>query len=142
MPVNVNYSQCPLANLKALLARAGIMPTRQRLEIACVLLERPQHLSAEQVLRLVNRTGHLVSKATVYNTLGLFARKGIVREVLVDPNRIFYDSNTKYHYHFYNEDTGTLIDVDADCLQVDTVPALPEGTRLAGVDVVIRLRNS
>ena len=66
-----------------------ILPTQQRLQIAQLLLVRDQHLSADQVLELVNATGSRVSKATVYNTLGLFAHKGILREVNVDPSRVF-----------------------------------------------------
>lgn len=127
---------------RILLARADIIPTRQRLDIARVILSRPQHLSADQLLARVNATGGKVSKATVYNTLSLFARKGVVREVVVDASRTFYDSNTEAHHHLYHEDSGTLTDVYADCLQRDALPALPVGTELAGVDVIIRVRAS
>jgi Fur family iron response transcriptional regulator len=130
------------ADIKMILERAGILPTQQRLEIALVIFSRPQHFSADQLLALVNRNGLGVSKATVYNTLGLFARKGIVREVIVDPHRVFYDSNTSEHHHLYNEDTSTLTDIYADCLLCEALPAIPEGTRLVGVDVVIRVRNA
>lgn len=129
------------AHIQALLENAGILPTQQRLDIAQVILRRRQHLSADQVLALVNRSGNTVSKATVYNTLGLFARKGIVREVLVDPNRIFFDSNTAPHYHVYNQDTGALQDVDAKGLPADALPTLPEGTQIIDIDVIIRVRN-
>lgn len=128
--------------IKAILEQAGIMPTPQRLEIALVMLNCPQHLSADQVLALVNRTGNNVSKATVYNTLGLFVRKGIIREVLVDPNRVFFDSNMDDHYHLYNEDTGILTDIYADCLLLDALPVLPAGTALVGIDIIIRVRST
>ena len=119
----------------------NISPTQQRVEIAQILLGRPQHLSAEQVLAQVNEAGaKKVSKATVYNTLGLFARKGLVREVIVDPSKVFYDSNTSEHHHFYNVDTGELMDIDADTLHLTELPQLPEGTSAAGVDVIIRVR--
>ena len=118
------------------------MPTQQRLEIATIMLSRPQHLSADQLLALLSGKGSNVSKATVYNTLGLFARKGVIREVLVDPNRVFFDSNTDNHYHVYNEDTGTLTDVYADCLLPGELPSLPEGTTLVDIDVIIRVRNT
>jgi Fur family iron response transcriptional regulator len=139
-----NYTEQPLptADIKMILERAGILLTQQRLEIARVIFSRPQHLSADQLLALVNRNGLGVSKATVYNTLGLFARKGIVREVIVDPHRVFYDSNTSEHYHLYNEDTGTLTDIYADRLLCEGLPAIPEGTRLVGVDIIIRVRNA
>lgn len=129
-------------DFQALLTEVSIIPTQQRLEIARIILSQQQHLSADQVLALVNQDGHKVSKATVYNTLGLFARKGIVREVLVDPNRIFFDSNTAPHHHLYNEDTGALHDVNAHQLRAEGLPILPEDTRIVGIDIVIRVRNA
>jgi Fur family transcriptional regulator, iron response regulator len=119
-----------------------ILPTQQRLQIAQVLLGRDQHLSADQVLELVNAGGTGVSKATVYNTLGLFAEKGILREVNVDPSRIFYDTNNSSHHHFYNVDTGELSDIDPDQVPVDQLPDAPHGTVVNGVEVIIRVRNS
>jgi len=119
-----------------------IMPTHQRMEIFKVLFAKPQHLSADQVLEKVNKFDALVSKATVYNTLGLFARKGLVREVIVDPSKIFYDPTTTPHHHIYNVDTGTLTDLDIEELDMGAIPAPPEGTRIEGVDVVIRVRSN
>src|SRR3569832_1835317 len=81
-------------DIEALLRQYGISPTQQRVEIACILFARPQHLSAEQVLHLVNDEKPVVSKAPVYNTLGLFARKVLIREVIVDPTKVFYDPTT------------------------------------------------
>jgi Fur family iron response transcriptional regulator len=124
------------------LQQAGVSPTQQRMEIAQILFARPQHLSAEQVLNIVNAQGPVVSKATVYNTLGLFARKGLVREVIVDPTKVFYDSNTSEHHHFYNVDTGNLTDIEPDSLKLESMPTLPDGTQAAGVDVIIRVRHS
>jgi Fur family transcriptional regulator, iron response regulator len=124
-----------------LLTRHDVQPTLQRLEIAQALFARDQHLSADEVLKLVNQDSNRVSKATVYNTLGLFAAKGLIREVIVDPNRVFYDPNTCDHHHFYNVDTGELTDIDADELALMNLPALPAGTVADGVDVIIRIRN-
>jgi Fur family iron response transcriptional regulator len=118
-----------------------IMPTQQRLQIARVLFTRDQHLSADQVLDMVGRSGSRVSKATIYNTLGLFARKGILREVIVDPTRVFYDTNTGDHHHFYNVDTGELSDIESGSIPVDRLPETPDGTSIEGVDVVIRVRH-
>ena len=119
----------------------GVMPTQQRLMIAKVLFERHQHLSADQILGRVNSERDRVSKATVYNTLGLFARKGLVREVIVDPTRVFYDTNTSDHHHFYNVDTGELQDIEASRLECRQLPELPEGTVAAGVNIIVRIRN-
>ena len=128
-------------NVEELLRQHGILPTQQRLLIASVLLEREQHLSADQVMNLVNGEQHLVSKATVYNTLGLFASHGLIREVIVDPARVFYDSNTSNHHHFYNIDTGELTDIDSDNMEIASLPEMPAGTVAAGVDIIIRVRR-
>ncbi len=119
----------------------GVTPTRQRIEIARYLLARPQHLSAEQVLSQVNVDYPAVSKATVYNTLNLFAEKGLVREVIVDPARVFYDSNIEPHHHWFNVDTGELSDIPLGALRVDGAPELPDGVEAIGVDVIVRVRQ-
>ncbi|RMD67769.1 MAG: transcriptional repressor [Gammaproteobacteria bacterium] len=129
------------SDIIALLREHGIHPTPQRVEIAKVLFENPRHVSADQVLMEVLKRGGMVSKATVYNTLGLFARKGLIREVIVDPTKVFYDPNTREHYHFYNEDTGELQDIEAKELPLGELPSPPPGTTPARVDVIIRLRN-
>ena len=120
----------------------GVNPTQQRVEIAQVLFSQPQHVSADQVLALVNKQRAIVSKATVYNTLGLFAQKGLVREVIVDPTKVFYDPTTSPHHHFYNVDTGELMDVEQSSISLGELPPLPDGTEAEAVDVVIRVRNS
>ena len=128
--------------IAALLRQHGVSPTSQRVEIASILFAKPQHLSAEQVLTLVNSGEQArVSKATVYNTLGLFAHKGLIREVIVDPTKVFYDPTTVPHHHFYNVDTGTLTDIPADAVALGALPAPPAGTVAEGVDVIIRLRR-
>ena len=124
-----------------LLRAHGVTPTQQRVEIAQILFARRQHLSAEQVLCLVNQKQSVASKATVYNTLGLFAQQGLVREVIVDPAKVFYDSNTDGHHHFYNVDNGALMDIEAEQVTIGQLPSLPKGTVAAGVEVIIRVRN-
>jgi Fur family iron response transcriptional regulator len=118
-----------------------ITPTQQRVEIAQILFAKPQHVSADEILAAVNAAGQVASKATVYNTLGLFARKGLVRQVIVDPTKIFFDSNTGDHHHFYNVDTGELTDISLDSLEVGDLPELPAGTEADGVDVIVRVRS-
>ena len=71
---------------------------------------------------MVNNGCSTASKATVYNTLGLFAKKGLVREVIVDPSKIFYDSNVSRHFHFFNTDTGMLTDIPVDAIHIDKLP--------------------
>jgi Fur family transcriptional regulator, iron response regulator len=128
-------------HIKQLLLDYAIRPTNQRVEIANVLLTQPQHLSADQVLAGVNRLAAIVSKATVYNTLNLFAEKGLIRQVIIDSGKVFYDSNTAIHHHIFNEDTGVLQDVQATEIAIENMPALPAGIERTGVDVIIRVRN-
>ena len=123
-----------------LLRSRGISPTVQRIKIASTMLCKPQHLSAEQVLEMTNREGKKVSKATVYNSLGLFARKGLIRELFVDPNRSFYDSSTHVHHHFYNPATQEICDIDDSQIQVSLPDQLPDGTEIEGIEVVVRLK--
>lgn len=123
-----------------LLRQHGISPTSQRVLITRVLMSRCTHLSAEDVFRLVNADNQSVSKATVYNTLGLLAEKGVVREVIADPSRVFYDPNTEPHHHFFDVTTGQLTDINADQINVSGLPPLPAGAQLEGVEVIVRLR--
>ncbi|HJP36502.1 MAG: Fur family transcriptional regulator [Gammaproteobacteria bacterium] len=124
-----------------LLRTRGISPTAQRVEIAGILLAARQHVCAEQILTRLDAYGAAVSKATVYNTLGLFAERGLVRQVIVDPAKVFYDSNVEAHHHFYNVDDGALTDVDVSELPIEQLPKAPAGTVAEAVDIVIRIRN-
>lgn len=133
--------QATVKDITERLRTAGIPPTLQRVEIARIMLSGPIHLSADQVLARVQDTMPELSRATVYNTLRLFREKKLVRELIVDPERVVFDSNTEPHYHLYNPVRGTLIDVAADELQVVGLPSLPPGLQLDEVDVIIRVRE-
>ena len=128
-------------SVKYLLREHGITPTQQRIEIANFLFKKQQHVCADQILSTINQGTHPVSKATVYNTLGLFARKGLLREVIIDPNKVFYDTNTKHHHHFYNTDTSALTDVKDGDISINNLPTLPNGTNFQSVDVIIKVNN-
>lgn len=122
------------------LRRHGITPTHQRVEIAQVLFERMEHLSAEQILTFVNERHAEASKATVYNTLKLFREKKLVRELIVDPTRVVYDPNTAPHHHIYDVETGELTDIPADNITVAGLPPLPPEVETESVDVIVRTR--
>ncbi len=118
-----------------------INPTHQRIEIAYALFSRGEHLSADRILAIANERGSQTSKATVYNTLNLFLEKKLIREVIVDPSKVFYDPNTEPHHHFYNVDTGDLTDIDAGEITISGLPRLPEGVVTEGVDIIVRIRS-
>lgn len=127
------------AELSARLVAAGVKPTAQRMRVAAVLLDRPQHLSADEVLARARAHGRL-SKATVYNTLQLFADRGLCRRLVVDAERVYFDSTVTPHHHVFDEDTHALTDIPAGDVQVTGLPPLPEGVRTVAVDVVVRVR--
>lgn len=127
-------------SLIALLRAHRISPTHQRLEIAHALFSRGRHLSADQILAYVNERHAETSKATVYNTLNLFRDRGLIREVIVDPRRVFYDPNTRPHQHLYNVETGEITDIAEDALSVSGLPELPPGMVTDGVDIIVRVR--
>jgi Fur family iron response transcriptional regulator len=129
-------------NLPDLLRRHGVNPTHQRIEIANALFSRQEHLSADQILAIVNDRHSETSKATVYNTLNLFLEQRLIREVIVDPSKVFYDPNTEPHHHLYNIDTGELTDIDAGSIGISGLPPLPEGMVTEGVDIIVRVRKS
>jgi Fur family iron response transcriptional regulator len=124
------------------LEQHGAKVTSQRVALAEILFARPQHLSADALLDAARRAGVRVSKATVYNTLNLFAECGLVREVNVDGTRVYYDSTTHPHHHLFNVDTGELTDLSEDSVRLAEMPELPDGTEAAGLEVVVRIRNS
>ena len=129
-------------NLAAVLRAHEINPTHQRIEIAYALFSRGAHLSADQLLAIVNGRHSETSKATVYNTLNLFLEKKLIREVIVDPSKVFYDPNTAPHHHLYNVDTGELTDIEADAIAITGLPDLPQGMIAEGVDVIVRIRSA
>ncbi|HTX06179.1 MAG TPA: transcriptional repressor [Steroidobacteraceae bacterium] len=140
-PNGALVSQSVSARCQQRLSDCGIRPTAQRVRIASVLLSAPQHLSAEQILANLRCAGARVSKATVYNTLNLFASHGLIRLLSVDGSRAWFDSNVDAHYHFHDTSSGALIDVPVPEVEFSRLPPAPPGTEVAGIDLVIRLRK-
>ena len=142
MAMNTIQPKPTRSEIKNRLRASEITPTRQRVLIAEALFEKPQHVSAEQVLTMVNKEHEEVSKATIYNTLGLFAEKGLINEVIIEPSKVFYDTNLEKHYHLYHTDTGELEDISSSKIKIEKLPELPEDTVLENVDIIIRLSKS
>jgi Fur family iron response transcriptional regulator len=141
--VNTNREDLPMdrSQIVKLLQQFDVTPTRQRIEIAGYLFQRPQHLSAEDILEGVNAESNRVSRATIYNTLGLFTQKGLIREILIDRERVFYDTNRAAHYHVYDIDSGELHDVMDAAIELAAMPQLPEGMRVIDTDVIFRVSS-
>jgi Fur family transcriptional regulator, iron response regulator len=123
------------------LRAAGLRPTRQRLALARLLLDNgDRHITAEQLHGEALAAAIRVSLATVYNTLHQFTEAGLLREVVVEPGRSYFDTNTTDHHHFFCEATAKLQDIPGVDVMVSRYPLPPPGTRISRVDVVIRVR--
>jgi len=129
-------------HMRSLLERHGIRPTAQRIKVAEVLLGAPCHLTAEQLLMALRQSPGRVSKATVYNTLKLFVDRSLARQIHLDPDRCVYDSSMHPHHHFQVLETGEMVDIRPEDLEFTRLPALPAGTEIATVDVVIRVKRT
>jgi len=130
----------------AVLARlrgVGLRPTRQRLALARLLFDQAdRHVSAEQLHAEALAASIPVSLATVYNTLHQFTAAGLLREVVVEAGRSYFDTNTSEHHHFYHEDSGSLQDIAGSELNVSKLPKAPSGTTVSRVDVIVRVRGN
>jgi Fur family iron response transcriptional regulator len=136
----MKLEQSTREEVSEMLRAHGITPTHQRMEIAQVLFEKRWHPSADQILAAVNVRYAETSKATVYNTLKLFLEKGLVRELIVDPNKVFYDANISEHHHFYDIESGEITDIAATGIRIDGLPPLPAGVVTVGIDIIVRTR--
>ena len=126
------------------LESAGLRPTRQRVAIAALLVGdgEHRHVTAESLFDATREAGEKVSLATVYNTLRSFSEVGLLREILVNGTKGYFDTNTTNHPHFFWEDSGELMDAPEEDLEIAALPAAPDGAEVSKVDVVIRLRRS
>lgn len=127
----------------ARLRQHGLRPTRQRVDLAGVLFrDCDRHVTAESLHEEVAASGVKVSLATVYNTLHQFTEAGLLRQVIVDASRSYFDTNTGNHQHFFLEQEGLLIDIPGDSIEVSKVPSPPEGLSVDRVDVVVRVTRA
>jgi Fur family iron response transcriptional regulator len=126
----------------AVLIEAGLRPTQQRIVLAQLLFgQGDRHLTAEMLHRETERSGQKVSLATVYNTLNLFAKTGMLREVGVDGSTTYFDTRTADHHHFFIEGAGEIRDIPMTQIRIGKMASVPEGYEISRVDLVIRLRK-
>lgn len=122
---------------------AGLRPTRQRVELGGLLFcSGDRHMTAESLQAEAVASGVKVSLATVYNTLHQFTQAGLLRQVVVDAARTYFDTNTGDHQHFFVESEGTLIDIPGTQIAVAGVPTPPKGMTVDRIDVVVRVKRS
>lgn len=130
----------PYTSVIQRLQAAGLRPTRQRLALGKLLFDGgDRHVTAEELHEEAKRARVPVSLATVYNTLHQFTNAGLLREVVVEPGRAYFDTNISGHHHFFFEDSGRIQDIDEDKITIAALPDVPAGTQLRRVDVVVRV---
>ncbi|MBI2255833.1 MAG: transcriptional repressor [Proteobacteria bacterium] len=136
-------TQRPFTSILAKLKDAGLRPTRQRLSLAKLLFEGgDRHVSAEDIHAEALSNRIQVSLATIYNTLHQFTSAGLLREIVVEPGRSYFDNNVTPHHHFFVEGEGRLMDIPADKVALSQLPEPPEGMKVSRVDVIVRLANN
>ena len=123
------------------LKSAGLRPTRQRLGLGRLLFEGgDRHVTAEQLHAEAAEVGLRVSLATVYNTLNQLTSAGLLREVAIEGDRTYFDTNTSNHYHYYVEREGRLFDIASDDLTIKGLPEPPPGMEVGRIDIIVRLK--
>lgn len=133
----------PYADVIDRLRGAGLRPTRQRIALARLLFAGgDRHVTAEQLHGEAIERDVRVSLATVYNTLHQMTRAGLLREVVVEPGRSYFDTNIADHHHFYHEHTGELRDIPGEMVRVTSLPQPPEGQRIERVDIIVRTQDN
>ena len=111
-----------------LLRSVFLRPTRQRKALASLLFGRgDRHVTAEILHEEAQKAGVKVSLATVYNTLHQFTDAGLLRELIVESGRAYFDTNTAHHHHFFDEETGDLTDIPGEAVVVGSLPSAPGG---------------
>ncbi|MFO1033649.1 MAG: Fur family transcriptional regulator [Hyphomicrobiales bacterium] len=143
MTLNHSAEQSQPEQMAGKLRQAGLRPTRQRLDLACLLFgQGDRHLSAEELHAEARNARLSVSLATVYNTLNQFTAAGLLREIAIEGDRSYYDTNTSNHCHFFDAGHGGIADIDAETVTVSGVPELPPGKVLDRIDVIIRIKDA
>ena len=130
------------SEIKKLLDKAELRQTKQRTQLAKMLFQAEnRHFTAEQLYKETRTAGDTISLATIYNTLHQFRTAGLLRQVIVEPGKVYFDTNTEPHHHFYIEDDGELLDVERSEIEISTLPEIPKDCAIQETDVIIRLRK-
>lgn len=133
----------PFSQVLDRLRAVGLRPTRQRLALSRLLFDgEDRHVTAEILHAEALKAKIRVSLATVYNTLHQFTDAGLLKEIVIDAQRSYFDTNVADHHHFYHESAGLLEDIPADAIELTRIPAPPPGTAVIRVDVVVRVADA
>ena len=127
------------------LRASGLRPTKQRLALCKILFDRKEtfHFTIEKLKQITEKDSKKkISLATLYNTVHAFKKSGYLKEVPLKGNKTFFDTNTKNHYHFYDEDSSELIDMKNENIYVKNLPNAPNGKKIQEIEITIRVANN
>ena len=127
------------------LRASGLRPTKQRLLLCKILFDRDKtfHFTIDTLKKIAEKNSKKkISLATLYNTVHAFEKKGYLKEIFLKKNKTFFDTNTKNHHHFYDEDSSQLIDIEKNSVSLNKTPNAPKGKKVKGVEVLIRIANN
>ena len=127
------------------LRNSGLRPTKQRLKICEVLFntEKTFHFTINDLSKIiVEKTNEKISLATVYNTVHAFQKKGYLKQISINSDKSYFDTNTSIHHHFYDEDTHELIDCDVKNIDSINVKNNITGKKINSVEVLIKVASN
>ena len=127
------------------LRSSGLRPTRQRIQISKVLFDKENtfHFTIQDLsIMIKNEFNEQISLATVYNTIHAFKEKGYLKEILINSNKSYFDTNISNHHHFFNESTNELVDLnERDVGKINIKKKIP-GKKINSVEVLVKISNS
>ena len=127
------------------LRASGLRPTKQRLAICKILFDRKEtfHFTIYQLQKIAEKNiKKKISLATLYNTVHAFEKKGYLKEISLRGNKTFFDTNTKNHHHFYDEETLQLTDIRNENISIKNLPNIPNGKKIKDIEVTIKIASN
>ena len=127
------------------LRSSGLRPTKQRLTICKILFDRKDtfHFTIDKLKKKIEKsTKSKISLATVYNTVHAFKNNGYLKEISLQGNKTFFDTNSKSHHHFYDQDTGDLVDIKNEDIILSKLPSTPKGKKIKEIEVTVSIENN
>ena len=127
------------------LRASGLRPTKQRLAVCRILFDRKEtfHFTIEKLKKITEKDSRKkISLATLYNTIHAFKKSGYLKEISLKGNKTFFDTNTKKHHHFYDEDSSRLIDIKNEKFSISNLPSAPNGKKIKDIEIIIRVANN
>ena len=124
------------------LRNSGLRPTKQRIRICEVLFNREKtfHFSINELMKIIHaKVNQKISLATVYNTVHAFKKKGHLKEIIIENDMSYFDTNTQSHHHFYDQQTKELIDINSNDVEIKKTPTPPSGKKIIDAEITFKI---